>query len=149
LSDAATFGITQTLRQIVASAPATVQVGQTVNLSAVELDANGNVIPAGVYPVTWSSANTAIATITGGVLSVIIPGTVQLTATANGVTASVTVAVAATAATTPPPDTSTVKRILVYGQSLSPVTSGGLIGTVTQPIVGLLNRGVVARPVAV
>ena len=77
----------------VAPAAATIQIGQTVKLSATTKDANGNVLTG--RPVTWASGNTAVATVsaTGVVTGVAPGGPVTITATSEGQsgTAAVTV----------------------------------------------------------
>ncbi|HEX4684932.1 MAG TPA: Ig-like domain-containing protein [Gemmatimonadaceae bacterium] len=139
LSDVATFTVVQTLRKLAPSVlPATIQVGQTAKLSAVGSDANGNTIPAGSFSVSWSSATPTLATVAGDVVTAVGAGTAQLTASANGVTATTTLIVTAA------PDTSTVTRILIYGPSLAPATTGA-VGNLTQPL-GSLNRRPARRP---
>ena len=79
----------------VTPATATVQVGQTVQLTATAKDASGNVLPG--RTVTWASSNTAVATVSGSglVTGVAAGGPVTITATSEGQsgTAAVTVAV--------------------------------------------------------
>ena len=77
-----------------------VQAGSTVQLSVVTRDANNNVLTGRV--ISWQSGNTAKATVnSSGVVTGVDTGTVQITATSEGVsgTASVTV----TAPPPPPP----------------------------------------------
>jgi hypothetical protein len=78
----------------VAVTPATnsIPVGSTVQLAATTRDANGATLTGRV--VTWSSSNTAAATVSGsGLVSGVAAGTVTITATSEGKsgTASVTV----------------------------------------------------------
>src|SRR5204863_431992 len=73
-------------------ATATVQVGQTVQLTATPKDSNGNALSG--RTVTWTSSNTSVATVsTSGLVSGVTPGSATITATSEGKsgTASVTV----------------------------------------------------------
>jgi len=76
----------------VTPATASVAAGQTVQLTATTRDANGNVLTGRVF--TWSSSNTAVATVNGsGLVTGVAAGSATITATSetkNG-TASVTV----------------------------------------------------------
>src|SRR5205085_12411481 len=59
---------------------ASVQAGQTVQLTATPKDANG--APLSGRTVTWSSSNTAVATVSnGGLVSGVTPGSATITAT--------------------------------------------------------------------
>src|SRR2546430_7071981 len=83
----------------VAPAPASVLVGQLLQLSATTADSAGNVLSG--RPVTWASSNTVVATVSGtGLLTGVATGTTTITATSGGKngTAAVTVTVAAVAA---------------------------------------------------
>jgi uncharacterized protein YjdB len=67
----------------------TVLVGASTQLTAVALDANDNIVPGAV--ITWSSANTSLATVNGtglvtGVSANLEPVTITASATANGIT---------------------------------------------------------------
>src|SRR5207253_76070 len=77
----------------VAPATATVQVGQTVQLTATTKDANGNVLTG--RTVTWATSNAALATVNGSglVTGVAAGGPITITATSEGQsgTAAVTV----------------------------------------------------------
>jgi uncharacterized protein YjdB len=76
----------------VTPAPASVVVGQTVQLTATPRDASGNALTGHV--VTWSSSNAAVATVSAsGLVTGITAGSVTITATSEGKsgTASVTV----------------------------------------------------------
>src|SRR5438874_8082200 len=71
---------------------ASVQAGQTVQLTATPKDAGGN--PLSGRTVTWSSSNTAVATVSNsGLVSGVTPGTATITATSEGKsgTAAITV----------------------------------------------------------
>src|SRR5207302_5942968 len=71
---------------------ATVQTGQTVQLTATPRDANGAALSG--RAVTWSSNNTSVATVSSsGLVSGVTPGSATITATSEGKsgTASVTV----------------------------------------------------------
>ena len=70
----------------------TLRAGATVVLTARARDANGNTVP--VAPLTWSSSNTSVATVsTTGVVSATSPGTVRIAVSARGVSATATVTV--------------------------------------------------------
>src|SRR5439155_1821461 len=73
-------------------AKASVQAGQTVQLTATPRDAGGN--PLSSRTVTWSSSHTAVATVsTGGLVSGVTPGSITISATSEGKsgTAAITV----------------------------------------------------------
>src|SRR5205814_906461 len=62
---------------------ASVQAGQTVQLTATPRDAGGN--PLSGRTVTWSSSNTAVATVSNsGLVSGVTPGSATITATSEG-----------------------------------------------------------------
>lgn len=93
-SDAATIAVTQGAVATVAVAPnpASVTVGQSSQLVATAKDANGNAVTG--RPVTWSSANTAIATVSeSGLLKGVAAGTTTITATIDGKSGSTPVTV--------------------------------------------------------
>jgi uncharacterized protein YjdB len=76
-------------------------VGAAVQLSATTLDANGNVLTGRV--ITWSSANTSIASVNStGLVTAIVVGSATITATSEGQSGSATVNVQAL----PPPGSS-------------------------------------------
>src|SRR5437660_6876208 len=79
----------------VAPAPASVLVGQLLQLSATTADSAGNVLSG--RAVTWASSNTVVATVSGtGLLTGVVSGTATITATSEGTSgpAAVTVTVA-------------------------------------------------------
>src|SRR5207247_1552303 len=79
---------------------ASVQVGQTVQLTATPKDANGNTLPG--RTVTWASSNTTAGTVSSSGLGTrVATGTALITATSEGKTGSAVVAVG----TPPPPAT--------------------------------------------
>ena len=85
---------------------ATVQAGQTVQLTAILKDANGNLLSG--RTVTWSSSNTAVATVdNSGLVSGAAAGSATITATSEGQggTAAITV--------TPPPPPAPVASVTV------------------------------------
>src|SRR5207244_516396 len=62
---------------------ASVQAGQTVQLTGTPRDAGGN--PLSGRTVTWSSSNTSVATVSNsGLVSGVTPGTATITATSEG-----------------------------------------------------------------
>ena len=85
---------------VIAPQIATVQAGQTLQLTATPKDANGNPLSGRV--VTWSSSNTAAATVNGsGRVTGVAAGSATITATSEGHngTAAVTVVTAPPAPT--------------------------------------------------
>ncbi len=69
--------------------------GQTLQLSARLLDANGDSLSG--RAVTWSSSNPAVATVSAGRVTAVAAGTTTISAGAEGKTASVSLAVLARA----------------------------------------------------
>ncbi len=69
-------------------------IGQTVQLSAAVLDSRGS--PVTGFPVTWSSSNISVATVSSsGVVTAIATGTATVTASVQGQSASATIDVRA------------------------------------------------------
>src|SRR5439155_193222 len=88
----------------VSPASATVQVGQTVQLTATPKDASGN--PLTGRAVTWSSSNTAVASVDGnGLVTGGTSGSATITATSEGQsgTSSITVSGVAVSSVTVTP----------------------------------------------
>ena len=81
----------------------TIQIGTTASFSATTRDASNNVLTGRV--VAWSSGNTSVATVNSGsgVVTAVAAGTVQITATSEGKSASATVLVPAVVTPPPPP----------------------------------------------
>jgi uncharacterized protein YjdB len=80
----------------VSPATPSVQAGATVQLSAVTKDASGNVLTG--RPITWTSSNTSVATISGsGLVTAIIAGSATITATSGTVTGTAALTVTAPA----------------------------------------------------
>jgi uncharacterized protein YjdB len=81
---------------------ATVQAGAQSQLSATARDANGNAVTGQTF--TWTSSNTAVATVSNtGLVSGVSAGSATITVATSGRTA--TSAITVTATTTPPPPT--------------------------------------------
>ena len=75
---------------------ANLQIGGTVQLSAVTRDANNNVLTGRV--ISWSSSNSAIATVSGsGLTTAVAAGSATITASSEGKTSSATITVSAPA----------------------------------------------------
>lgn len=88
--------------------------GQTEQLGATAVDANGNVV-AGAPAPTWSSSNTAIATVTqAGVVAAVANGQADISATISGKTGTTRVTVG------PAPLNATVQ---MPGLTFSPFTT--------------------------
>ncbi|HEX2217950.1 MAG TPA: PQQ-dependent sugar dehydrogenase [Gemmatimonadales bacterium] len=80
----------------------TIAVGQTLQLTATTLDADGNVLDD--RPVAWSSADEAVATVSeAGLVTGQGPGETEITATAEGVADGVTITVSSEPPPPPPP----------------------------------------------
>ena len=93
-SDAATVTVAQGAVATVAVAPSplTITVGQTSQLVATALDTNNNTVTG--RPVTWTSDNTAIATVSSsGLLTAVAPGTATISATVDGKTGTAAITV--------------------------------------------------------
>jgi alpha-tubulin suppressor-like RCC1 family protein len=90
--DGGSTGPAATVDHVVMSATtATIQVGQTVSLTAQGVDASGAPVAAGT---TWSSASNAIATVNAtGTVTGVAPGTVDIIATIKGKTGHTAVTV--------------------------------------------------------
>ena len=76
----------------------TIAQGATSQLTAVLRDAAGNVLTGRV--VTWSSSNTAVATVANGLVTGVAPGTATITATSEGRSGTTNITVPTP---TPPP----------------------------------------------
>lgn len=82
---------------VVGPSGVSVAVGDTTRLQATIFDTQGKVLPD--REVTWSSAEPAIATVSStGLVTGVAPGSVAITATADGVSGSTTVEVTPAAA---------------------------------------------------
>ena len=96
----------------VSPATATVLVGASTTLSAEVIDAGGG--PMTGRPVTWSSNNAAIATVSSdGMVIGVTPGIVSITATASGVSGTAVI---------------TVRPVPVASVTISPATGSVFIG---------------------
>ncbi|HEV7389094.1 MAG TPA: Ig-like domain-containing protein, partial [Gemmatimonadaceae bacterium] len=88
----------------ISPASVSIQIGAASQLTATTRDANNNVLTGRI--VTWASANTTLATVSSsGLVTAKLAGTVQVTATSEGKSATATVIVAA-APPPPPPGSS-------------------------------------------
>jgi len=95
-SGAASITVTSVPVAAVSVAPTSpsLQVGQTVQLTATPRDASGNAL--GGRAVTWTSSNTSVATVSGsGLVSGGAAGTATIMATSEGKSGSATVTVTA------------------------------------------------------
>src|SRR5438876_131762 len=102
----------------VSPAPASVQAGQTVQLTATPKDANGNTLTG--RTVTWASSNTSVGTVNAsGLVTGVVAGSTTITATSEG--KSGTSAVTVTAAPVP-----------VASVTVSPATASVFVGQTTQ-----------------
>jgi hypothetical protein len=78
----------------VTPAPASVEAGQTLQLTATPRDASGNPLIARVA--TWATSNAAVATVSaGGLISGLVVGTATITATSEGQSGSSAITVVA------------------------------------------------------
>ena len=104
----------------------TVQVGQTVQLTATPKDANGNPLSGRV--VTWSSNSTAVATVDGnGLVTAVAAGAATITATSEGQsgTASVTVSSIPVASVTVSPSPASVQQGATVQLTATPKDANG------------------------
>src|SRR5207244_3010453 len=102
----------------VSPAPASVQAGQTVQLTATPKDANGNTLTG--RTVTWASSNTSVGTVNAsGLVTGVVAGSTTITATSEG--KSGTSAVTVTAAPVP-----------AAAVTVSAATAAGCVGQTTQ-----------------
>ena len=104
----------------------TVQVGQTVQLTATPKDANGNPLSGRV--VTWSSNSTAVATVDGnGLVTAVAAGATTITATSEGQsgTASVTVSSIPVASVTVSPSPASVQQGATVQLTATPKDANG------------------------
>jgi serine/threonine protein kinase len=86
----------------IAEAPASVTVGRTFALTATPLDRMN--LPLAHRAILWSTSDVAVAVVTGeGWVAALAPGSVVLTATCEGISASVRVAVVARTVPAPGP----------------------------------------------
>jgi hypothetical protein len=86
----------------VSPSSSSLQVGQTVQLSATMRDASGNVLSG--RSVTWTSSNPTIATVSSsGLVTARAAGAAGMTATSEGVSGGATVSVTAPPPPPPPP----------------------------------------------
>ena len=91
----------------VSPATASVPAGQTVQLTATLKDANGNTLTG--RTVTWSSDNTAVATVSrSGLVSGVVAGAATITATSEAKTGTSAITV-----TAPPPGSSQFGHVFV------------------------------------
>jgi uncharacterized protein YjdB len=98
---------------------ASLQVGASVQLSAVTFDSANNVLTGRV--ISWSSANTGIATVSGsGLVSAVAAGSVSITVSSEGQTASAAITVSAPA------------PVPVASVSVTPATASLLVGATVQ-----------------
>ena len=103
----------------VSPASSTLQIGATVQLSAVTRDASNNVLTGRV--ITWSSSNSAVSSVSSsGLVTAIAAGSATITATSETKTGTAAITVSAP----PPAPVATV--------SVSPASSSPLIGATVQ-----------------
>ena len=76
---------------VVTPSQPSMKVGDTLTLTATAKDANGNVLTG--LPITWSSDNTAVATVVNGLVAAVGVGTSTITATVEGVSGAAIVTV--------------------------------------------------------
>ncbi|PYP18109.1 MAG: hypothetical protein DMD52_02690 [Gemmatimonadetes bacterium] len=98
----------------VSPAPASVQAGQTVQLTATPKDASGT--PLAGRTVTWASDNTAVATVSGsGLVSGVAAGSATITATSEGQSGTSALTVSAA----PPPGTCVTSVVAVHNTAFA------------------------------
>ena len=110
----------------VSPAPASVQAGQTQQLTATLKDANGNILTG--RTVTWSSNNTTVATVNGsGLVTAKTAGSATIMATSEGKsgTAGITVTPVPVATVTVAPATASVATGQMVQLSATPKDASG------------------------
>jgi plastocyanin len=122
-----------------------VGVGGTLQLTATPLDQLGRAM-TGLPAAQWSSANTAIATVSAtGAATGVAAGTAAVTAriTQNGTTREATANVTVGTTTTPAPGAPLAATVTTPGESFSPATvTIGAGGTVTWQFIGSTRHNV-------
>ncbi len=114
---AVTVTVTPVASVAVTPSPASVQAGQTVQLTATAKDANGTTLPG--RPMTWASSNTTVAAVsTSGLVLGKVAGSATITATSEGQTGSSTLTVTAPAGPAP------VATVTVTPASITEVVGG-------------------------
>lgn len=105
----------------VSPASSTLAIGATAQLSATTRDAAGNTLSG--RTVTWTSANSAVATVSGsGLVTAVAAGSTTITATAEGRTGQATITV------TPPPVAN-----VVLDRDTASVLAGGTVQLTASP----------------
>lgn len=124
-TDAAAFTVTQSPRLLyVTPAKTTILVGESTTLIATLADANGTSM--GETAATYTSASPTVATVTGSTVTGLSPGTVNITASAAGLTGTGQIRII--------PDTTAPPGATLTGQVVSGATAQGISGaTVTAP----------------
>jgi hypothetical protein len=115
---------------------ATLEVTETVQLTAQARDAAGNVLTG--RAITWGTLTPQVASVSGGLVTALSPGQATITATSEGQTGNATIEVKVPA---PVVITSVVPAVLVEGQSAT-ITGSGYSATLAQNTVRI--DGVVA-----
>src|SRR5256712_4709401 len=111
---------------VVSPASATVPVGQTLQLTATPEDANGNPLPG--RTISWSSGNSAVATVNGnGLVTGVAAGATTITATSEGTsgTAAVTGTCVPVASGTGSPATVSLQPGQTQQLTATPKDAGG------------------------
>ena len=92
VSGSARAWVAQEVRAVSVSAPGPVFVGDTVRLVAESHDANGHAVAGSEF--SWASSDTAVATVdASGLVTGLVSGEAEITATSSGATGGVEVAV--------------------------------------------------------
>ncbi len=109
----------------------TLDVGQEGRLSVSVTDGAGN--PMSGVPVTWSSSDPGVATVSGGLVTAVSAGEAVIKSTADGVsgTATVTVNAPPTSAPTSSGSTSILTRALVSDDFAGYTSDAGLLSAYT------------------
>src|SRR5216117_725734 len=110
----------------VSPAPASVQAGQTLQLTATPKDLNGN--PLTGRTITWSSSNTSVATLnSSGLVSGVVAGSATITATSEGQsgTAAITVTSVSVASVTVSPASASVQAGQTVQLTATPKDANG------------------------
>jgi uncharacterized protein YjdB len=116
-------------RVAVTPAARTLEIGQTVGLTAAASDAAGNV-QDGRGPASWTSSNPAVATVSGaGLVTAVGAGSATVTGTIEGVNGTATI----TVNPPPPPPPAPVARVTVTPASRT-LEIGQTVGLAAAPL---------------
>ena len=96
----------------ISASTSSIVLGQTTTVTAVPIDALGNLLGVSL---TWQSSNTAVATINNGVVTGMTQGTTNISVSAGGITSNlISITITAPIGSTPGTDPSVGAHALVF-----------------------------------